>query len=138
MCPCLWDAGQYFDRKSLVFKDEEIGALFKEMSKELKGNENGDSTSTDEKCWSEPDYPCCQKTCDVLLKEEDGLEWGAENRQWCGIPSSCSVMRKKEDLCPGYPDYPCCTTCAIYLIEDDGKRWGADNNEWCSIKNSCK
>jgi len=134
MCPCLWDAGQYFDRKKLVFKDEEIGALFREMGEELMDNEN----ASDEKCWSEPNYPCCEKTCEVILKDNDGKEWGAENRQWCGIPSSCTKTRKKNDSCPGYPDYPCCTTCAIYLVEEDGRRWGADNNEWCSIKNSCK
>ena len=135
MCPCLWDAGQYFDRKTLVFKDEETGAIFKEISSKLYNNERSGSSS-DEKCWSEPDYPCCKKTCNVVLKDE--FEWGSENREWCGIPSSCSEMRKKADSCPGYPDYPCCTTCQIYLTDENGDRWGAtENNEWCSIKNSC-
>jgi len=129
MCPCLWDAGQYFDRKTLEFKDEEIGALFIEISSKLDNN--------GKKCWSEPDYPCCKETCNIILKDE--FEWGSENGEWCGIPSSCSVMRKNANLCPGYPDYPCCPkkNCYIYSIDDNGDRWGAENDEWCSIRNSC-
>jgi len=136
MCPCLWDAGQYFDRKNLKFKDEEIGALFKEMSSNLNKNEDEkENNSTEEKCWSEPDYPCCKKTCNVILN--DGSEWGAEDGNWCGIPSSCSSVKKESDSCPDYPDYPCCTTCNVILTEDNGSRWGVQDNNWCSIKNSC-
>jgi len=128
MVPCLWDAGQYFDRKNLVFKDPSIGELFKEIGSELRQNYKIN------KCWSEPDYPCCKNTCNVVYN--DGSEWGIENNEWCGIPSSCSSFRNSNDSCPNYPDYPCCPHCNIYLTEE-GSRWGIYNNAWCSIKNSC-
>ncbi|ORX42694.1 endoglucanase [Piromyces finnis] len=40
MVPCLWDAGQYFDREKLVFKNPAIGELFKQLSSALKQNNN--------------------------------------------------------------------------------------------------
>jgi len=132
ICPIVWDAGQYFDRKALTFKDPQIGELYKELSSELYKN-NGKSSS--EACWSEPDYPCCKNTCNVILN--DGSEWGSENGEWCGIPSSCSTMQKAADSCPGYLDYPCCSSCNVILVEDDGSRWGVQDNNWCSIKNNC-
>jgi len=148
MLPVLWDNGEHFDRKKLVFKDPKIGEIYKDIASKL-GKSVGDNTSdntTDntsgddnntqqEECWSEPDYPCCKNTCEVFMT--DDFEWGIENNGWCGIPSSCTESRKAEDSCPGYPDYPCCEDCKAILTEEDGRRWGVLNNDWCSIKNSC-
>jgi len=144
MCPVVWDAGQYFDRNSLTFKDSEIGELYKSLSgkvNETNGNSNSNpdpnnsASSDSDTCWSEPDYPCCKNTCRVVYT--DSSEWGVENGNWCGIPSFCGEVKNAVDSCPDYPDYPCCSTCDVYLTEDNGSRWGVENNDWCSIKNSC-
>lgn len=145
MLPVLWDNGEHFDRKKLVFKDSKIGDIYKDISSKLvkssgssgKATNNDTTTTTttkQEKCWSEPDYPCCKNTCEVLYTDDS--EWGIENSQWCGIPASCAEVRKSKTSCPGYPDYPCCPNCDTVLTEE-GKRWGVFNNAWCSIKNSC-
>jgi len=140
--PVVWDAGQYLDRNALTFKDQQIGELYKDIyNKMVKNNisggtaSNNASTTNDEKCWSEPDYPCCKNTCYVIYKDDQ--EWGSENGDWCGIPSNCSTLRSATDSCPFYPDYPCCPTCDVFLTEEDGSRWGISNGNWCSIKNSC-
>jgi len=138
--PVVWDAGQYLDRNALTFKDPKIGELYKDIyNKMVKGNISGgsdnSSATNDEKCWSEPDYPCCTKTCNVIYT--DSQEWGVEDGNWCGIPSSCKSLATALDSCPHTPDYPCCPTCDIFLTEEDGSRWGVLNDYWCSIKNSC-
>jgi len=47
------------------------------------------------KCFSFPQYPCCNE-CKVVLEDEEG-KWGYEN-QWCGIKDSCfKTEEKKED-----------------------------------------
>jgi len=129
MVPCLWDAGQYFDRRKLIFIKPEVGELFKQLSSALKKSREND------KCWSEPNYPCCIYTCSMIL--DDGFKWASENGEWCGIPSYCDSLKEIKDLCPGFPDYPCCPTCDVFLTEEDGTRWGVLNNNWCGIKNSC-
>jgi len=132
MCPFLWDNGEHFNRKTLVFRDEAIGDIYKELSSSLN---QSNPPVNDEKCWSEPDYPCCKNSCYVVLN--DGQEWGSENGEWCGIPSNCSILKSAKDSCPFYPDYPYCPTCDVFLTEEDGSRWGVLDGNWCSIKNSC-
>eukprot|EP00833_Pecoramyces_ruminatium_P002605 jgi/Orpsp1_1/1176637/evm.model.c7180000058398.1 len=144
MCPVVWDAGQYFDRNALTFKDPEVGEIYKSISSKLNvgnssassgsnsGSNNNNETST---CWSEPDYPCCKNTCKVFYTDDS--EWGVENGDWCGIPSTCKDIKNASESCPDSPDYPCCNDCNVILTEDNGSRWGVLNNDWCSIKNSC-
>ncbi|KAG4087505.1 Six-hairpin glycosidase-like protein [Neocallimastix lanati (nom. inval.)] len=70
--------------------------------------------------------------CKVIL-EEDGVKWGAENRDWCVIPKKCDDVVPE---CFSYPFYECCQGCEVFEETEEGK-WGAENGEWCGIKNSC-
>jgi len=84
-----------------------------------------------EACWSEQmGYPCC-KGCNVIYVE-DGLKWGVENEQWCGIVNS---VCQKQDYCQK-SDYPCCKACNE-LYSDGSGRYGIENNEWCILKYNC-
>ncbi|OUM60637.1 Non-catalytic module family DOC2, partial [Piromyces sp. E2] len=87
-------------------------------------------------CWSEPDYPCCKESCDIIYTD-DHL-WGVENGDWCGIPETCGAYSNAGDpeSCLNADTYPCCETCRIVTVEE-GDRWGVENNAWCSIKNKC-
>lgn len=92
------------------------------------------SSSEVEACWSEKlGYPCCQSTCYAYTIDDDG-EWGYENNQWCGIPSSCA----KDSCWSKKLGYGCCEGCEAYESDDNGK-WGYENNEWCGIiEENCK
>jgi len=98
-----------------------------------------DSTTTitpisEDDCWSKVlGYSCCS-SCQVVTADESGL-WGAENGQWCGIPSNCQTQY---DQCwSSYYGYPCCSHCKLFLTDELGQ-WGAENGEWCGIdKNKC-
>ncbi|ORX83528.1 endoglucanase [Anaeromyces robustus] len=42
LCPVVWDAGQYFDRRNLKFKDPEVGMIYKELAATYNNNnDNG-------------------------------------------------------------------------------------------------
>lgn len=77
-------------------------------------------------------YDCCPH-CNVIL-EENGVFWGAQNGEWCEIPTSCNIVK---DDCFSSPLYPCCSTCTEYLTDSEGS-WGYENDSWCGLKETCK
>jgi hypothetical protein len=85
--------------------------------------------TTSEECWSEVlGYPCCTSSCHVYETDSDG-EWGYENKQWCGIPSTCSA-----DNCWSKKlGYPCCTSSSQVYETDANGEWGYEDNHWCGI-----
>jgi len=81
-----------------------------------------------ERCWSSSlGYKCC-KSCHIYSTDKYG-EWGYENGQWCGIPTSCS-----QDKCWSITHgYPCCvSSCYPYETDEYGK-WGYEGGHWCGI-----
>jgi len=93
------------------------------------------TSSTPEECWSQRlGYNCCTTSCYIYEKDQDG-NWGYENNEWCGIPSSCI-----EDQCWSKKlGYECCTgddEGHIFVVEEDKDgQWGYENGHWCGIKN---
>ncbi|ORX41785.1 putative cellulase [Piromyces finnis] len=84
-------------------------------------------------CFSEKlGYKCC-KACDTIYTDESG-DWGFENNDWCGIPSSCNGQQQVENDVheSGYP-YCKTTTDVVYT---DSVKWGIENNDWCVIKSN--
>jgi len=85
---------------------------------------------TTDSCWSTKlGYKCCTG-CEVTFVDNDG-EWGLENNEWCGIPTTC----KKEDSCKS-SGYPCCKDCNSVYTDESGE-WGVANGEWCKLSDSC-
>jgi len=78
-------------------------------------------------CWSEKlGYKCCSSSdIEVLFTDKDG-NWGVENHEWCGIPTT--------NVCWSEPlGYPCCkTTTKVYYTDGDGS-WGIEGRKWCGI-----
>jgi len=158
ICPMLWDNGDHFDRKGYKFKDSFLADFYKKHgelvainygggkpSNYSTGNVSttvsstgpavGSAVANTNTCWSTPNYPCCQNTCEVYFADDHN--WGIENGNWCGIPDSCiSKSAANGESCNSYPQYPCCNTCIVYA-EEGGERWGIENDQWCSIKNKC-
>jgi len=88
-----------------------------------------------EECWSEAlGYPCCKSSCQVYEKDDQG-EWGYENEQWCGVPSTCNNNKCWSEKL----GYPCCnSSCQVYEKDDHGE-WGYEDNHWCGIiKENCQ
>lgn len=89
-----------------------------------------------EECWAEAlGYPCCPSSCHVYETDDDG-EWGYENDQWCGIPSTCNTDVKCWSEKHGYP---CCSSSSCHVYETDDKgEWGYEDDHWCGItKENC-
>jgi len=87
-----------------------------------------------EKCWSESlGYPCCKSSCHIYETDASG-EWGYENNEWCGIPSTCSEVKCWSEKF----GYPCCTSsCYAYETDANGE-WGYEDDHWCGIlKENC-
>ncbi|ORX75387.1 Arabinanase/levansucrase/invertase [Anaeromyces robustus] len=80
-------------------------------------------------------YNNCTHTCRVLVTE-DGVEWGAENNDWCIIDQSLCVKEEDKNQCFSFPNYLCCNECNVVLEDEEGK-WGYENNRWCGIKDTC-
>ncbi|ORX79922.1 hypothetical protein BCR32DRAFT_294130 [Anaeromyces robustus] len=88
-------------------------------------------------CWSNAlGYECC-KGCTVIESDASG-DWGIENNQWCGIPSSCKANNTGNTSCWSKSlGYDCCKECNTVYTDGDGD-WGFENNQWCGISDSCK
>jgi len=74
-------------------------------------------------------YNCCNG-CTVVTTDETG-DWGVENDEWCGIPSSCNGSSATK--CWSEPDYPCCSGNTEIIYSDASGDWGYENNNWCGI-----
>ncbi|ORY81651.1 Oligoxyloglucan reducing end-specific cellobiohydrolase [Neocallimastix californiae] len=113
----------------------------KSSSNNSKKNNNSKSkiptnTPSSSKCFSEPDFPCCTSTTEVVEVDENG-EWGIENGNWCGIRSVSNSSAKGADECfSNGLGYPCCNSCDIIYIDESGN-WGVENGDWCGIKDTC-
>jgi len=81
-------------------------------------------------------YNNCTRNCKVLLVE-DGIEWGAENHDWCIITKEVCDKKNSSNQCFSFPDYPCCKGNKVVLETEEGK-WGYENKHWCGIKESTK
>jgi len=85
-------------------------------------------------CWSKAlGYDCC-KTCETYYTDESG-EWGVENNEWCGIPSSCK-SNASNDCWSKSLGYECCKGCETAYTDESGK-WGIENGDWCGIQKTC-
>jgi hypothetical protein len=80
-------------------------------------------------------YSNCTHTCNVIVTE-DGVEWGAENQDWCIIDPSICDKKDEVNQCFSFPQYHCCNECNVVLEDEEGK-WGFENNKWCGLKDSC-
>jgi len=81
-------------------------------------------------------YKCCSHCTSIL--EEDGISWGAENGEWCGITDYC-IEKLSQSSCKGEKyGYKCCSVsnCAT-ILEENGILWGVENGEWCGITDEC-
>jgi len=81
------------------------------------------------KCWSEPDFPCCKDTTEIVYEDEEGT-WGMENGDWCGIVN-------EDDFCwSEVMGIPCCASnnTEIVSVNMYGS-WGLDEQGYtCGIK----
>ncbi|ORY55024.1 coth-domain-containing protein [Neocallimastix californiae] len=96
-----------------------------------EGNNNDNTTTEAETCWSEAfGYKCCQFSCLVVKEDEQGA-WGSENGEWCGIQTdSC---KKQSEACWSIPlGYTCCQNSQVYE-EDEQGAWGYEDDHWCGI-----
>jgi hypothetical protein len=50
---------------------------------------------TQQKCWSEPDYPCCKLSSTRVEYTDASGSWGIENGNWCGIVKSSSTTTRR-------------------------------------------
>jgi len=73
--------------------------------------------------------------CNVIL-EEDGVQWGAENNDWCIVQKSKCNKDDEANKCFSFPVFPCCEGCEVVTEDEDGK-WGIEKNSWCGLKDSC-
>jgi len=51
-------------------------------------------TPTQQKCWSEPDYPCCKLSSTRVEYTDGSGSWGIENGDWCGIVKTTTSTRR--------------------------------------------
>jgi len=108
------------------YVDETIGAV---GGTKIDGPEGSSSSSSgsEASCFSTAlGYPCCKTTSQVVYQDKDG-DWGVENGEWCGIPSSASACWSAA------LGYPCCTKTKDVVYTDDSGKWGVENNEWCGL-----
>jgi len=86
-------------------------------------------------CWSESlGYKCCASCEPVIYVDESG-NWGVENDDWCGIPTTCKT-NNATGACKGAQGYPCCSiSCDVYFEDGDGQ-WSVENGDWCLVNKS--
>ncbi|ORX58433.1 hypothetical protein BCR36DRAFT_580050 [Piromyces finnis] len=115
---------------SSFYVDEAIAAP---AGTKIEGPNSGASSSSSDntQCFAiKLGYSCCQQTTKVVYEDSDG-EWGVENGEWCGIPSTTS----SSSCWSSALGYPCCTVSTDVYYKDNSGSWGVENGDWCGIPN---